>query len=348
LTAPSSEWLAAAFAFYGFAFVVGVIIGSFLNVVIWRLPRGGSIASPTWSYCPQCEHRLGALDLVPVLSFLFLGRKCRYCRAPISWRYPGIELLTGIAFLSIALRFGFVIDTPFYCAFAAALICVVMIDLEHFIIPDGLNVFIALVGFARNGARIWADRGDMSQWSRIGTHLVPASVAGFVVYAFVMYTVALLAYIYLVSFKDRRKDPFRAGADYIGENALDWVLIGVGYLSIVIPPLRKFTAEPEPLTGTTAEEIAEDEDAGGVGGGDGKLAAAIGANLYWPLALQSFFFAIVAGAIAGAIVLIKQKRKLGSLVPIPFGPAMAFGAVIALFSEGKLWEWYVKMLLPPQ
>ena len=88
------SWLTAAI---GIAALFGLNVGSFLNVVIWRLPRGGSLSEPTWSYCPRCEHRLGALDLVPVLSFLALRARCRYCGSPISWRYPGIELLTGAA-----------------------------------------------------------------------------------------------------------------------------------------------------------------------------------------------------------------------------------------------------------
>ena len=124
-----------------FAFIMGINIGSFLNVVIWRLPRGGSLTTPTWSYCPKCEHQLSTLDLFPVFSFLALGAKCRYCKEPISWRYPGIELLTGLLFLGIAWKFGCSWETPFYCVATAIWISVFFID--HFI--DDFVFFIVSI-----------------------------------------------------------------------------------------------------------------------------------------------------------------------------------------------------------
>src|SRR5579883_523174 len=108
---PQSVWIVGLVI----ALAYGICIGSFLNVVIWRLPRGGSIASPKWSYCPRCEQRLTAMDLIPVLSFLALRARCRYCKAPISWRYPAIELLTGLLFVAVVWRFGAVWwDSIFY------------------------------------------------------------------------------------------------------------------------------------------------------------------------------------------------------------------------------------------
>ncbi len=77
------------------AFVYGTVVGSFLNVCIYRLPEERSIVNPP-SHCPNCDTRLKAVDLIPLLSFLFLGRKCRYCGAPISWRYFTVELITGV------------------------------------------------------------------------------------------------------------------------------------------------------------------------------------------------------------------------------------------------------------
>jgi leader peptidase (prepilin peptidase)/N-methyltransferase len=330
------------------ALIFGLNIGSFLNVVIWRLPRGGSIAEPKWSYCPRCEHRLGALDLIPVLSFLFLGRRCRYCKEPISWRYPAIELLTGILFMIVAYRFGLSIDTVFYCLFAAALICVFFIDLEHFIIPDGLNITAAVIGFAHNGvAYALGQPGQIFRFR--GIHL-PASLVGFVVYAAVIYAIGLASYVVIVSVLDRRKNFFVAGWEYISDNVQDWVWITVDYASRVIPPLRRFVPPPEPLEGFTAEEIESDEDAGGMGGGDGKLAAAIGANLYVVLALQSALLAVFLGAFIGVIVMIRQRRRLGGRTAMPFGPSMAVGAFIALMLGSQItqgWRAYVRMMSPP-
>jgi len=310
----------------------GLAIGSFLNVVIWRLPRGGSISMPTWSYCPRCEHRLGAFDLLPVLSFLLLRTRCRYCKAPISWRYPGIELLTGGLFALVAGYFwrvgGAWYDVVFFCLFTAILVCVFFIDLEHFVIPDGLSVLGILVGLAHGLVA-----------GKFG-----ASVAGMLGYAAVIYLIGLLSYVILVSFLDKRKGAGQAAGEYLRENVEDWIYVFVSSLAVIIPSLRRVVAarwgEAEPLEGYTAEEIEADEDAGGMGGGDGKLAAAIGANLGLGLALGSLGFAIFLGAAAGIVVMLRQHRRLGERVPIPFGPAMAAGALLALFCGHPLAAWY--------
>jgi leader peptidase (prepilin peptidase)/N-methyltransferase len=311
----------------------GLAIGSFLNVVIWRLPRGQSVNTPTWSYCPNCEHRLGTLDLFPVVSFLLLGAKCRYCRKPISWRYPGVELLTGVLFAVVAwytrLLGGQWYDAVFYCVFAAILLCVFFIDLEHFIIPDGLSVLAVLLGLAHGLL-------DGTFWN---------SVAGLFGYAAVIYLIGLLSYVYLVVVLDKRLPFGTAAWSYLRENADDWAYVSVYYAGTLIKPLRRYAeerwGEEPPLEGFTAAEIEADEDAGGMGGGDGKLAAAIGANLGLWLALGSLGFAIFIGALAGLVVIARQRRRLGERVPIPFGPAMAVGALLALFYGHALAHWYV-------
>jgi len=326
------------------AFIYGIAIGSFLNVVIWRLPRGLTVSTPTWSFCPRCEHRLGALDLVPVASFLALRARCRYCRAPISWRYPGIELLTGLLFAVVGWRFGGTGEAViFNCLFVALLICVFFIDLEHFIIPDGLNVLAALVGFAHNGVAIALHRPG--QWTSVGPFLLPLSVAGWLGYAALVYGFGLVSYVWIVSVLDKRMKPLRAAGGYLRENALDWVYVGLSSLGTVVPPVRKYVTrtfgEAAPPETFTAEEIEGDEDAGGMGGGDGKLAAAIGANLGLALAVQSFFFAVFIGAVGGVVVMARQRRHLGQRTAIPFGPSMALGAFLALLVGGGLLAWYL-------
>ncbi|MEG1932440.1 MAG: prepilin peptidase, partial [Pygmaiobacter sp.] len=90
-------------------FLFGVVIGSFLNVLIYRLPLGISVAHG-FSMCPVCEHRLYPADLVPVVSWLFLGGKCRYCKAPIAPIYPFVELLNGVLWVAMAFRFGLSVE----------------------------------------------------------------------------------------------------------------------------------------------------------------------------------------------------------------------------------------------
>lgn len=123
----------------GVAFVFGLIVGSFLNVVIHRLPRGESLVSPR-SRCPHCQHAISALENIPVISYVLLRGRCRGCAAPISLRYPAIELLTGCVFAAIALRYGVDPMTPVWCVFAAALIAAGVIDIDHRIIPDEISL----------------------------------------------------------------------------------------------------------------------------------------------------------------------------------------------------------------
>jgi leader peptidase (prepilin peptidase)/N-methyltransferase len=125
--------------------IFGVIIGSFLNVVIYRLPNNNSIVSPP-SSCGSCGHRLGPLDLVPVLSYAFLGGKCRHCGEKISARYPLVELLTGGLFALLFWRYGISIDFIKYAILACILISAGFIDIDHRIIPDRLNLFGLIIG----------------------------------------------------------------------------------------------------------------------------------------------------------------------------------------------------------
>lgn len=121
--------------------VFGLCIGSFLNVVIYRLPIGMPIAKGR-SMCPGCEHQLAARDLIPLFSFLFLKGKCRYCKAPISWRYPGIEALTGVLFGLCAMVYGITAYASIMCIFCSCLIVAWFIDLDHTIIPDSVHVVL--------------------------------------------------------------------------------------------------------------------------------------------------------------------------------------------------------------
>ncbi len=121
-------------------FLSGLIVGSFLNSIIYRLPTGESFLFKR-SYCPHCKHRLGWRDLIPLLSFLILRGKCRYCKKPISWQYPLIESATGLLFVLIfwILNFNSLIGEwalVFYLLITCFLIVIFAYDLKHYIIPD--------------------------------------------------------------------------------------------------------------------------------------------------------------------------------------------------------------------
>lgn len=129
--------------FFSLVFILGTVIGSFLNVVIWRLPRDQKLTGR--SKCPNCHHQLIWLDLIPVLSFLFFGAKCRYCSKNISWRYPLIEILVGILFILAVVLVGSIdilnignswIKIVEYWFIFSTLIVVFITDLEHYLILD--------------------------------------------------------------------------------------------------------------------------------------------------------------------------------------------------------------------
>jgi leader peptidase (prepilin peptidase)/N-methyltransferase len=130
-----------------FAAPFGLIIGSFLNVVAYRLPRGESIVSPP-SHCPGCDVQIKPWDNIPLLSWIFLRGRCRNCSTRISPRYPLVELLTGVLFAAVAVSKGIDGDLAVLLPFAAMLIAVADIDLEHRIVPNKILVPMAIYGVA--------------------------------------------------------------------------------------------------------------------------------------------------------------------------------------------------------
>ena len=115
--------------------VYGLVIGSFLNVVIWRVPRHESIVKPP-SHCPACDTQIANRDNIPVVSWLLLRGQCRNCGTSISPRYPLVELLTGVLFAAVGARFAHSWALPAYLVLTAALIALSAIDLEHYILPN--------------------------------------------------------------------------------------------------------------------------------------------------------------------------------------------------------------------
>jgi len=118
--------------------VFGAIIGSFLNVVIHRVPREESIVFPN-SRCPSCGAAIAFYDNIPILSYAMLGGRCRGCSSPISIRYPAVELLTALLFVTVTWRDGIIPALPFDLVFATSIVALVFIDAEHMILPNAIT-----------------------------------------------------------------------------------------------------------------------------------------------------------------------------------------------------------------
>jgi leader peptidase (prepilin peptidase)/N-methyltransferase len=142
-----------------FVFILGAVIGSFLNVCIYRIPAGESIVSPG-SRCPQCGMAIRWYQNIPILSWLLLGGKCASCKGPISVRYPMVEALSGLLFALVLYRFGFHWATPVYWLFCAALVAITFIDLDHQIIPDVISLPGIPIGFLCSFAIPWISWTD--------------------------------------------------------------------------------------------------------------------------------------------------------------------------------------------
>lgn len=152
--------------------VVGVIIGSFTNVLIHRLPQGASVVWPG-SHCPACNNKLRTVDLIPVLSFLFLKGRCRYCRAPISPRYPLVEVLSAVGYWLVYRYYGLSIESLAGCVLVTILLCAAFTDLQTGLIPDRLTYPGILTGLAL-------------AWFTIGLKSALLGSLGFAVFFFII------------------------------------------------------------------------------------------------------------------------------------------------------------------
>lgn len=137
------------FLIYFLVFIIGLIIGSFLNLCIYRIPRNQSIIFPS-SHCPKCNNAIKKYDLIPLFSYIFLKGKCRNCSEKISIKYPFVELMTGIFFLMVFLNFNLSIEFFKSSVLLSILIVVTYIDLEYSIIPGKLMIFALICGIIFN------------------------------------------------------------------------------------------------------------------------------------------------------------------------------------------------------
>lgn len=193
---------------YILVFVFGAVIGSFLNVCIHRMPLGKSVVWPH-SHCPKCEKKIPPYDNIPFLSYLILGGKCRFCRKPISLRYPLVELLTALFFVLFYRLYGISFTFFFYLLFVANLIIATFVDIKHRIIPDEISIGGAILGFILSAIK--------------GLHLQPFaynfkpaidSFLGIIIGGGVIYLTGFL--FDLIYFKMLKKPPIQGETESMG------------------------------------------------------------------------------------------------------------------------------------
>lgn len=247
--------------------ILGLLWGSFANVVIYRLPEHKSVVFPA-SRCRSCNRKLSWFENIPLLSFLFLGGKCRTCKSKISWRYPLVELIMGLGFAGLYSWHGLNADLLEHLILFFGLVVVSFIDLDHMILPDVFTLSGIVIGLL--GSLINPDR---SFWDS----LFGVLFGGGILWA--------ISYLYFVFRKQE-----------------------------------------------------------GMGGGDVKLLAWIGAVLGW----QSIPFIVMASCLIGlpvGVVLALNSEK-GMQTVIPFGPYLALGAVLYIFGGNEFGQAYIRLFLP--
>ena len=246
----------------GITGIFGALVGSFLNVCIYRIPRGKSILFPG-SSCPVCNHPIPFYLNVPIVSYMILKGRCRNCRAPFSLRYPGVEALTAVAAMATAWHFGITVQGGVWFLFICTLTVISFIDYDFQIIPDTL------------------------------------SLPGIPVFA--------LATV--------------LGGHHPWQDALIGILTGGGSLYVV----------------AMAYHFIRKEE--GMGGGDIKLLAMIGAATGWQGVLFTIFAGSLGGTLAGGIAMA-INRSADFRLRIPFGPYLSAGAIIYIFKGQELIGWY--------
>lgn len=160
--------------FYIIVFLYGIVIGSFLNVLIYRIPKKENLVT-TRSHCMSCGYQLRWFDLIPLFSFLVLGGRCRKCKAKLSVQYPIIEALNGGLYLVIFARYGLSIDSLLYCLLFSTLLALSVIDFRTYEIPTGFNYFILTLGLIRVAT-------DFENWPEYAIGLVAVSLVLYVIY----------------------------------------------------------------------------------------------------------------------------------------------------------------------
>jgi leader peptidase (prepilin peptidase)/N-methyltransferase len=367
--------------FAAFAFLLGASIGSFLNVCIYRMPLDLSVNEPKRSFCPSCKYQIPFHHNIPLFSWLILRGKCANCAAKISFRYFGVELVTALLFLAVWLKVwtwgregwpeqAWVLALP-YWIMVALFVVATFIDFEHFIIPDEITIGGTAAGVVLSFA-IPTLHGQTSNlasglWSLVGGGV------GFGA----LWLVTRLGK--LAFGRKRQRYPGSTAlswircdqeADFVvGDEKMLWsdffyrgneqVLLQCPWLEIDGKRFENIAVRCEcdwlhigerkwelvrvdEMKGTVTEVTFPRE---AMGFGDVKFIACIGAFLGWPAVAFTIMSASTLGAFVGLATIGVGKREWSA--KIPFGPYLALGALIWLFTGPELVKWYWAFTLPP-
>jgi leader peptidase (prepilin peptidase)/N-methyltransferase len=268
------------------AFVFGLLIGSFLNVCIYRWPLDLSVVAPR-SFCPQCEVPIAWYDNVPLLSYLILRGRCRGCGKGISYRYPLVEFLTAGLFAWIVAHLGFTPGAAKLCILVAMLVALMFTDLEERILPDEFTLGGLLVGVAFSPFILVPDFTAHAILGLMGVHLPDRAMS----------LAESLCGAFLPS-----------GTLYLG-----------GWL------FEKFRHKE------------------GLGLGDVKMMAMVGAFLGVRGALLTLITGAMAGSVIGIIYIKVTRQDVGSY-QLPFGTFLAAAAIFAAISGTRVIDWYSSLL----
>jgi leader peptidase (prepilin peptidase)/N-methyltransferase len=360
------NWSLLPFHFWSLVFFsFGCIVGSFLNVCIYRLPLGMSIITPR-SHCPHCKYSIPWYLNIPLVTWLALRGRCKNCGAPIAARYFVVELLTGVVFLSCWLAFG---NTSYplpsmpvalvYAVFLAGLIAATFIDFEHFIIPDEITFGGMVVGFAVS--LVLPSLHDASTLI-VGMR---RSFVGAIVGAAIIYGILRLGKwlfgrqrvklpmetkiiftdtsVHLPDKEIPYDELFYRRSDVIVLHARTVELVDRGYQNVLVrlSPLaleigeEKMNPNDVPCLEAVSTEIVLPREAMGLG--DVKFMGAIGAFLGWQGVVFSLMLSSMIGAVVGVTLIAMRRREWSSRMP--YGPYIALAAAIWIFGGKKLVPW---------
>lgn len=350
------------------AFLTGMIVGSFLNVCIYRIPRDISIMKPARSFCPHCEHSIPWAQNIPLFSWLALRGRCGFCKRPIGWRYPLVEMLTAVLF-ALAAFFVSLPTLPAILVFLSVLVVITFIDIEFFLIPDVLSKGGLAAGL------VFSLLTPQLHHTSSAITSIERAAAGALSGGLILYLVTELGKLafgrYKVFFSSSTPFGFEVTSEgepqiRIQDEAFTWnehffrksdrILVRADEVSLNGKEFKDLelnfyadrivtTRETIPLTAVVelhgkmryAEFPRE-----AMGLGDVKLIAAIGAFVGWQGVLFTIPAASVLGAAVGLTALAFGKREWSA--KIPFGPYLATGAILWLFCGHQLISWYKGLL----
>jgi leader peptidase (prepilin peptidase) / N-methyltransferase len=360
-------WAKVPFHFWSVVvFWFGCMVGSFLNVCIYRMPIGQSVISPP-SHCPNCRYSIPFYLNVPLVTWLMLRGKCANCREPISVRYFLVELLTGVMFLACWLLYGrdSAAVALALCLVMAGLITATFIDLAHFIIPDEITLGGCAVGFVCS-ALVPGLHGVQTAKESILASFIGIVVGGLIVegvrqlgkLAFGRMKIALDGPTKIffgdtgLVLPDKEmpyEDIFYRKSDMIRFHAARVELADRCYLNtdVALGPLKlKIGADEfDPAQNSYMEAVTDNlvlpREA--MGFGDVKFMAGIGAFLGWQATVFSLVVSSFLGALLGGVLILLRRHERSN--PIPYGPYIAAAAAIWIFAGRPIMGWFQKWIV---